>query len=78
VSYENLWVVAFFHPDDRAAEGANGARVPRIAGPFPAAEAAEAFDRRLREAWPDGEEPEVSIVQVEATEPIEDLLRHEG
>lgn len=70
MSYENLWVVAFFHPADL------GAKVPRIVGPFPAIEAAEDFDRTLREAWPADEEPVVSIVQVEATAPIEDLLAH--
>jgi hypothetical protein len=72
VSYENLWVVAFFHPSDL------GAKVPRIVGPFPAAEAAEAFDRQLRAAWPTDEQPVVSIVQVEATDPVEDLLHHAG
>jgi hypothetical protein len=72
VSYENIWVVAFFHPADL------GAKVPRVVGPFPAAEAAEEFDRRLRESWPPDEEPVVSIVQVEATEPIEDLLTHQA
>jgi hypothetical protein len=72
VSYENLWVVAFFHPAEL------DAKVPRIVGPFPAAEAAEDFDRQLRESWPTDEEPIVAIVQVEATDPIEDLLVHPG
>jgi hypothetical protein len=72
VSYENLWVVAFFHPAEL------DAKVPRVVGPFPAAEAAEDFDRQLRESWPTDEEPIVAIVQVEATDPIEDLLVHPG
>ena len=38
MSYENLWVVAFFHPAEL------DAKVPRVVGPFPAAEAAEDFD----------------------------------
>jgi hypothetical protein len=72
VSYEDLWVVAFFHPAELQA------KVPRIVGPFPAAEAAEDFDRQLRESWPHDEEPIVAIVQVEATDPIADLLVHPG
>jgi hypothetical protein len=70
VSYENLWVVTFFHPADLEA------KVPRVVGPFPAAEAAEEFDRKLRSVWPDEEELDVTVVQVEATDPIEDLLVH--
>ena len=70
MSYENLWVVTFFHPADLEA------KVPRVVGPFPAVEAAEEFDRRLRAEWPADEEPDVTVVQVEASEPIEDLLRH--
>jgi len=70
VSYENLWVVAFFHPAEL------DAKVPRVVGPFPAVEAAEEFDRRLRESWPSDEEPVVALVQVEATDPFEDLLKH--
>jgi hypothetical protein len=72
VSYENLWVVTFFHPADLEA------KVPRVVGPFPAAEAAQDFDRELRAAWPADEELDVTVVQVEATEPIEDLLQHTG
>ena len=72
VSYENLWVVTFFHPADL------DAKTPRVVGPFPAVEAAEEFDRDLRASWPNDEEPDVTVVQVEATDPIEDLLRHSG
>ena len=72
MSYENLWVVAFFHPAEL------DAKVPRIAGPFPALEVAEDFDRQLRASWPTDEEPVVAIVQVEATDPLEDLLHHAG
>jgi hypothetical protein len=68
VSFETLWVVTFFHPADL------DAKVPRVVGPFPAEEAAADFDRQLREAWPSDEEPDVTIVQVETTDPIEDLL----
>lgn len=70
MSYENLFVVTFFHPSDL------DAKVPRVVGPFPAIEAAEEFDRKLRATWPSGEEVDVAIVQVEATDPIEDLLKH--
>jgi hypothetical protein len=72
VSYENLWVVTFFHPADLEA------KVPRVVGPFPGVEAAQEFDRKLRAAWPHDEELDVTVVQVEATEPVEDLLEHHG
>jgi hypothetical protein len=72
VSYEDLWVVTFFHPADLEA------KVPRVVGPFPGVAAAQEFDRKLRAAWPADEELDVTVVQVEATEPVEDLLRHNG
>lgn len=72
MSYENLWVVTFFHPADLEA------KVPRVVGPFAAIEAAQEFDRKLRAMWPAGEELDVTVVQVEATEPVEDLLQHTG
>ena len=68
MSFEKLWVVTFFHPADLEA------KVPRVVGPFPAAEAAQAFDRKLRAAWPHDEELDVTVVQVESTEPVDDLL----
>ena len=72
MSYENLWVVTFFHPADLEA------KVPRVVGLVAAIEAAQEFDRKLRAAWPADEELDVTVVQVEATEPVEDLLQHTG
>jgi len=67
VTYETLWVVTFT-PDW------NQTRRVRAAGPFPAVEAAEEFARKLRADWPAGEEPEIEVVQLEATEPISELI----
>jgi len=67
VAYEALWVVTFT-PDW------NETRRVRAAGPFPAAEAAQDFARRLRHEWPDDEEPEIEVVQLEATDPVSDLI----
>jgi hypothetical protein len=67
MSYERLWVVTFT-PDWEET------RRVRAAGPFPAAEAAEEFARRLRTQWPERDDPEIEVVQVEATEPISDLI----
>jgi hypothetical protein len=67
MSYEALWVVTFT-PDWEQT------RRVRAAGPFPAAEAAEGFARKLREEWPADADPEIEVVQLEATEPISDLF----
>ncbi|PZS36959.1 MAG: hypothetical protein DLM58_00530 [Pseudonocardiales bacterium] len=67
MTYETLWVVTFT-PDW------NQTRRVRAAGPFPAVEAAEEFARKLRADWPAGEEPEIEVVQLEATEPISELI----
>lgn len=67
MSYEALWVVTFT-PDW------NQTRKVRAAGPFPAVDAAQAFARKLRADWPTGEDPEIEVVQLEATEPISELI----
>jgi hypothetical protein len=69
MSYEQLWVVGF-----RTAEDPDRLRV---AGPFPAIEPAQAFDRRLRAEWPD-EDLEAEVLQVESTEPFEELVSGDG
>jgi hypothetical protein len=67
VSYQSLWVVTFSHPSDPDAE-------PHVVGPFPDIEPAQDFDRHLRASWPTGDEPNIAVVQVEAPDPISDLL----
>jgi hypothetical protein len=67
MSYEALWIVTFT-PDW------NETRRVRAAGPFPAVETAEAFARRLRGAWPELQDPEIEVVQLEATDPISELI----
>jgi hypothetical protein len=67
MSYEGLWVVTFTPNWDETH------RV-RAAGPFPAVEAAQSFARKLRDEWPAGVDPEIEVVQVEATEPIAELI----
>lgn len=67
MSYEALWIVTFT-PDW------NSTHRVRAAGPFPAVEAAEVFARQLRAAWPDPQDPEIEVVQVEAAEPISELI----
>ncbi|MDP9115883.1 MAG: hypothetical protein M3O28_01160 [Actinomycetota bacterium] len=67
MSYEALWVVTFTPNWDETH------RV-RAAGPFPAVEAAQAFARTLREQWPADQNPEIEVVQMEATEPISELI----
>ena len=67
MSYEALWIVTFT-PDW------NETRRVRAAGPFPAVEAAEEFARVLRDEWPADDDPEIEVVQLEATEPIAELV----
>jgi hypothetical protein len=67
VAYEDLWVVTYFHPADLEQ------KTPHVVGPFPAVEPAMDFDRELRAAWPGDEEPDITVVQVESTEPLTDL-----
>ena len=67
MSYEALWVVTFT-PDW------NETHRVRAAGPFPAVESAQAFARKLRDSWPEGDDPEIEVVQLESTEPIADLI----
>lgn len=67
MSYEALWVVTF-------TRDWNETRRVRAAGPFPAVEAAEEFARKLRDEWPADDDPEIEVVELEATEPISDLV----
>ena len=67
MSYEALWVVTFT-PDW------NETHRVRAAGPFPAVESAQAFARKLLDSWPEGDEPEIEVVQLESTVPIADLI----
>ena len=67
MSYEALWVVTFTPNWEET-------RRVRAAGPFPAVEAAEGFARKLRAEWPAEEDPEIEVVQLEATEPISELV----
>ena len=67
MSYEALWVVTFTRNWDQT-------RRVRAAGPFPAVEPAEDFARKLRADWPAEENPEIEVVQLEATEPISELI----
>lgn len=67
MSYEDLYVVTFRHPEDPD-------RV-RVAGPFPAEDTAEDFARQLRDAWPADEQVFVSLARVESTAPLDELLR---
>jgi hypothetical protein len=67
MSYEALWIVTFT-PDW------NETRRVRAAGPFPAVDAAEEFARALRDEWPADNDPEIEVVQLEATEPISELI----
>jgi hypothetical protein len=67
MSYEALWVVTFTPNWDQT-------RRVRAAGPFPAVEAAENFARKLRAEWPQDEDPEIEVVQLETTEPISELI----
>lgn len=67
MSYEALWVVTFTPSWDET-------RRVRATGPFPAVEAAQEFARRLRSEWPADGKPEIEVVQLEATEPVSELI----
>ena len=69
MTYEGLWVVTFVDPSDPQ-------RI-RAAGPFPTIEPAEEFARRLRDAWPADEDPEIDVTQLESADSVADVIAEE-
>lgn len=67
MSYEALWIVTFTPNWDETH------RV-RAVGPFPAVEVAQEFARRFRGEWPADANPEIEVVQLEAADPVSELI----